>query len=283
MQRRLKVAEEETLDPEALDHLLRTAIEIAEEAGSLALGMRAKGLAPSAAKGRHDFVTAADVAVEELIRKRLARAYPGDAVLGEEGGGQAARSLWVVDPIDGTTNYAHGGDDWCVSIAHVRGGYADVGVVYAPALGRMHSARLGGGATCNGSPMSMPMEVSADRALIELDWGVELGLPVLRGLIERTLKAGLDFRRSGSCALGLANVAAGRVDGYVEAFTRPWDALAGCVLVREANGMTNDFERGVFEAMGNPVFAGVASLFPTLGAIATAAASESLRLTRDAP
>lgn len=250
---------------------MAVAIAIAEEAGALALRLRASGLAPLAAKGHHDFVTAADLDIEALIRNRLTSAFPGDSVLGEEGGGIAAKSLWVIDPIDGTTNYAHGGDDWCVSIAHMDSGYADIGIVFAPALCRMHSARLGGGATCNGLPLAMPSDVPRDRALIEIDWGMDLGRPVLDTLLAATLNAGLDFRRSGSCALGLANVAAGRVDGYVEAFTRPWDALAGCILVREAGGRTSEFEKGLFETMGNPIAAGVRSLYPVLSEIAVAA------------
>lgn len=253
-----------SLEPTALDRRLKIAVEIAEEAGGLALKLRTEGLAPASAKGRHDFVTSADLAVEAMIRARLTSAFPSDAVLGEESGGNASDSLWVVDPIDGTTNYAHGGDDWCVSIAHVGRGQADIGIVFAPSFRRMHAARLGGGAICNGSPMVMPSEVAVDRALIEIDWGIELGRPMLRHLVETTLDVGFEFRRSGTCALGLANVAAGRVDGYVEGFTRPWDGLAGCVLVREAGGMTNDFEAGLFEKMGNPIAAGVRSLFPTL-------------------
>ena len=273
MRRRPENGPGRKLDVLSLERRLAAAIEIAEEAGTLALSLRASGLALATAKGRHDFVTSADLAVEDMIRRRLADAFPVDAVLGEEGGGHAAESLWVVDPIDGTTNYARGGEDWCVSIAHVWQGRADIGVVFAPALRRMHAARLGGGVTCDGSPTTMPLAVPTDRALIEIDWGVELGRPALGRLIEATLEAGLDFRRSGSCAIGLANVAAGRVDGYVEAFTRPWDALAGCVLVREAGGMTTDFERGLFETMGNPIGAGVSSLFPTLSAIAAAASA----------
>jgi len=258
-------------DPNALDRRLSAAVEIAREAGALALSLRAKGLSPAAIKGHHDFVTAADFAVEEMLRQRFASTFPEDSVLAEEGGGRVADSLWVIDPIDGTTNYAHGGDDWCISIAHVDRGRADIGIVYAPSLQRMFAARQGGGATCNGIALKMPKEVLSERALIEIDWGIELGQQVLQSIIESTLKVGLDFRRSGSCALGLANVAAGCVDGYVEAFTRPWDALAGCVLVREAGGITNNFEHGLFESMGNPIAASVVSLFPSISMIVAAA------------
>lgn len=266
-------------DGALLDRRLAIATEIAEEAGQLALRLRDQGLAPAAAKGRHDFVTTADVEVETLIRDGLRRAFPDDGVLGEEGGGNAARSLWVVDPIDGTTNFAHGGDDWCVSIAHLSGGQAQIGVVYMPVTQRMHAARLGGGARCNGAVLSLPDEVPADRALVEIDWCVEIGAAALRVIVDGLLEAGFEFRRSGSCAVGLANVAAGRVDGYVEAFTRPWDGLAGCVLVREAGGRTSGFEAGLFEAMGNPIAAGAPTLLPTLSRIAMAA----MRVSRTRP
>lgn len=260
------------IEAAALDHRLAVASEIAEQAGRLALLLRDQGLAPASAKGRHDFVTVADIEVEDLIRDRLRSAFPDESVLGEESGGDSTASLWVVDPIDGTTNYAHGGDDWCVSIAYMAGGRAQVGVIYVPVTQRMHAARLGGGARCNGELLSLQRIVSPDRALVEIDWGLELGGPTLQALIDGTLGAGFEFRRSGSCALGLANVAAGRVDGYVEAFTRPWDALAGCVLVREAGGLTSDFETGLFEQMGNPIAAGVLTLFQTLETIAQTAA-----------
>ncbi len=254
-----------------LDRRLAIAMEIAEEAGCLALRLREQGLPPASVKGHHDFITLADLEVEMLIRDRLRGAFPDDGVLGEEGGGTAMRSLWVVDPIDGTTNFTRGGDDWCVSIAHMSGGQAQIGVVYAPVTQRMHAARLGGGARCNGAVLSLPREVPADRALVEIDWGVELGAAALRVLVDGVLEAGFEFRRSGSCALGLANVAAGRVDGYVEAFTRPWDGLAGCVLVREAGGRTCNFETDLFETMGNPIAAGAPMLLPTLSRIAMAA------------
>lgn len=275
-----------SVDAAMLDRRLAIAMEIAEEAGHLALRLREQGLAPATAKGRHDVVTLADVEVETLIRDRLRGAFPEDGVLGEEGGGTATRSLWVVDPIDGTTNFAHGGDDWCVSIAHMSGGQAQIGVVYVPVTRRMHAARLGGGARCDGAVLSLAREVPADRALVEIDWGVDLGAAALRVLVDGVLEAGCEFRRSGSCALGLANVAAGRVDGYVEAFTRPWDGLAGCVLVREAGGRTSAFEAGLFEAMGNPIAAGVPGLVPTLSRVATEAMRASQARsggTRSAP
>lgn len=253
------------MDTRDLEARLAFAVDVARTAGREALARQPRDRAEISFKGHQDYLTEVDGAVEAIIRAAIARHFPDDAMLGEEGGGSAdARSLWVVDPIDGTANFARGGHFWCVSIAHMTNGVADIGVVHAPALGRVYAARRGGGARCDDAPIRCSTVDAPARAVIELDWTPTLSRPAFLGAIDRVLDAGFEFRRSGACALALAQVAHGVIDGFVEGFTKPWDALAGCVLVREAGGVTTHFERDLLRNMGNGVVAAGPRLFDAL-------------------
>ena len=136
---------------DAIDDRHDFAVEIARRAGELALAMRAT-LGPAEAKSAIDFCTEADRAVERFIRDEVARRF-GDAMIGEEDGGEVGSRLWVVDPIDGTANYIHGTGRWCVSLAYVHEGRVEVGVIYAPVDDRLFAARRGRGAFLDGLPM----------------------------------------------------------------------------------------------------------------------------------
>ena len=247
----------------------RVATAAAIEAGRLALewwsGTRKLDLS---FKGRHDFLTAADGAVEKFLRERLAEAFPGDSFVGEESGGADADSVWVVDPIDGTANFATKVADWCISIAYVRRGVPLVGIIHAPVLAETYAAALGLGATRNGERIRASDLAAPNEVVLDVDAASNLPKSAYLALLERLIAAGFDFRRAGSCALALARVASGSRHGYMQAWTKPWDALAGLVLVREAGGRTNAFERGVFEACGNPIIAAGGALYPVLAKIA---------------
>jgi myo-inositol-1(or 4)-monophosphatase len=247
-----------------LDARLAAAKSVAREAGQLALewwtGKRALG---TTFKGRHDFLTQADGAVEALVRARLAAAYPDDAFVGEEEGGAAGERQWVVDPIDGTSNFATGVADWCVSIGYREGGTAKAGVIFAPVLGELYAARAGGGAFKNDARISVT-EPPPGGGILDIDWGNGISKADYFGLVERVVDAGLDFRRAGSAALALARVAAGARHGYLQLWTKTWDAMAGVVLVREAGGATNPFEDGVDRKQGNPILATTPGLAPLL-------------------
>lgn len=254
------------MDPERLKRRLDIAIDIARQMSAEALARQPKGRAGTSFKGHQDYLTEVDGAVERMIKAALAEAFPEDAFLGEEGGGSAARSLWVVDPIDGTANFARGGHFWCISIAHMTDGVGDIGVVAAPVLGRIYAARRGGGAFCDGTPLRVSQVTKPGEAVIELDWTPSLPRPDFLRSVDRILEAGFEFRRSGACALALALVAQGVSDGFAESFTKPWDALAGCVLVREAGGLTSHFEHRLLERMGNPIIAAGPGLYDALRA-----------------
>jgi myo-inositol-1(or 4)-monophosphatase len=217
-------------------------------------------------KGPQDYLTVADGAVERLVVASLQGAFPGDGVLGEEGGGSHDPSaLWVIDPIDGTANFANGIAHFCISIAFVAQGREEMGAIYDPIRGDMFLARRGFGATCNGRPIKTTKIDDPARAQIELGWSNRRPMAAYTAALEKLVAVGASFRRAGSGALGLAYVADGRSDGYAELHINSWDCLAGLLMVREAGGRTNDFlgMGGLIE--GAPVLAAGPGLYDAIG------------------
>lgn len=225
--------------------LMTFAVALAHEAGELARSRRRDGVSIAATKSTlADIVTAADRDVETLIRERIAAERPGDGFIGEEFAPTPSETgiSWVVDPIDGTVNYAAGSPYYAVSIAAVEGGpsrhawTALVGVVFAPALGETFRAERGGGAFLNDEPIAVAAP-SAAGALIGTGFGYD---PATHAgdlaTLGRVFAHARDMRRSGSAALDLASVAAGRLDAYYERGLNPWDHAAGELLVTEAGG-----------------------------------------------
>ena len=220
--------------------------DIAREAGALAMShyRRPGGLAVES-KGLQDVVTVADRAVETTLVARIAKAFPCDVVLGEEGGYSAAYDgsapLWVIDPIDGTANFARGIPHFCISIAFVRDLQTEVGVIYQPATDELYVARRGGGATLNGRPIRVSGLADPRQAMIEAGWSTRRPTAPYIALVDHLYRAGAQVRRAGSGTLGLAYVADGRTDAYCELHMNSWDVLAGLLLVEEAGGYVNDF------------------------------------------
>jgi myo-inositol-1(or 4)-monophosphatase len=246
---------------------------LAREAGALALALRS---GPEAAFGVEsksvlDYATEADRAVERLVIERLGARF-GDGVLGEEYGAQqeSVDRLWVVDPVDGTFNFMHGMPVWCISLAFLLRGEIEIGIIYNPETDEMFAARRGRGAFLNG----VRLGVSAARhaaPLIEIGHSNRRPVAQYLDLIGRIFATGCEFRRFGSGALGLASVAAGRTDGYLELHINSWDVLAGMLLVREAGGWTNDFLAGEGLLRGNPIVACTPELSDKLTALLAAA------------
>jgi myo-inositol-1(or 4)-monophosphatase len=250
---------------DSLDARRGFAVDVALRAGALALGMH-RTLAPIEAKSAIDFCTEADRAVEQLVRQEIAERF-GDAVIGEEYGGRAANRVWVVDPIDGTAGYIHGTKRWCVSLAYVWRGEIEIGVIYAPADDRLFVAQRGRGATLNGRPIQVSGLRHGAAPVIELGWSERRPLSAYCTLLQRLTDAGFEFRRHGSGALGLAEVACGLNDGYAELHINAWDALAGLLLVREAGGWTNDFLADDGLRHGNLLLAATPALSGRLAAM----------------
>lgn len=212
--------------------------DLAEEAGRIALrGFRRRDPADITLKGAQDFLTETDAAVEAHLRARILETFPEDRFLGEEGGGTASgRSLWVVDPIDGTANFARAVAHFCTAIAYVRDGITEIGCILNPVTGEIWFARRMQGATLNGAPIRVSGTRDFAAACLELGWSRREPQETYLGVLSRLLTQGANVRRGASGALGLAWVADGRSDGYAELHMNSWDCLAGLLLVAEAGG-----------------------------------------------
>ena len=237
-----------------LDAREQALIAVTREAGELARDLFSKPIEIKL-KGKQDYITEADGQVERTIVSRLKARFPQDAFLGEEGGAEGkSDALWVIDPIDGTANFAHGIPHFCVSIAFMAGSELALGAIAAPMYGELYRARLGRGAFLNDRPMRVT-DADIQQAVIELGWSSRRTVRSYTAMVERVLATGATFMRSGSGALGLAYVAAGRTHGYCELHINSWDTLAGLLMVREAGGWTNDFLGSDGLTSGNAVLA----------------------------
>lgn len=257
-----------------LDARLQFAVNAARRAGEIALGYaREPARMAVESKGVQDLVTAADKAVEARLRAEIAASFPGDAMLGEEEGvtpGWDGRApLWIVDPIDGTANFARRIPFWCVSIGLLAEGDAVLGVIHAPALGETHVAARGRGATLNGAPIRVSAATTPETSRVGLGYSYRRERRLHLDAIDRLLAHHCEYRRMGSGALGMAHVADGRFEGYFEPHINAWDVAAGIAIVREAGGFTNAFFAGEGLERGNAILAGApgmrAFLESTLG------------------
>lgn len=235
------------------------------------------------AKQSNDFVTEVDRAAEAAIIEVIAEAYPDHAILAEESGssGAAAENAefqWIIDPLDGTTNFIHGFPQYSVSIAQAQNGVLQQAVVYDPTRNELFTATRGRGAFLNDRRIRVSKRTRMNEALIgtgfpfkQLDH-VEAYLGMFRELTEKT--AGL--RRPGSAALDLAYVACGRFDGFFEIGLSPWDLAAGALLISEAGGLVSDFAGdSAYLETGNLV-AGSPKIFSPLLQIVQAHKGEAL-------
>ena len=260
------------MDDQAQADRLQAAKDIAREAGRTALAyFRNPDGLEVIAKGRQDFVSEADHAVEALIRARLQDLFPEDGFLGEEGGAaihDKDAGLWVVDPIDGTTNFINQVPVWCVSIAYVLQGRIEVGVVYDPNADELFAARRGHGAFRGETPMATSAADSLTQGTVGVGYSTRTSGATAVDSIRRLLEAGGIYQRNGSGALMLAYVGAGRLLGYLEAHINAWDCLAGILLVREAGGWTNDFLANDGLLQGNPVIAAAPGVADAVCAVA---------------
>lgn len=253
-----------SIDLEAREGLCR---RLAVSAGKLALEGFAR-LTPGSVrmKGPQDFLTETDAAVEQHVQNAIAAAFPGDGFVGEETGGSPRRDTWVVDPIDGTANFARGIPHFCVSIAFVRDGRTEIGAVFNPCLGELHFARRGAGATRNGGEIRVASTQDFAAATVELGWSGRIPTDRYTGALGALLAKGASVRRAASGALGLAWVADGRSDGYAEDHMNAWDCLAGLLMVEEAGGRVGPFLELGGLARGGPVIAAAPGIAADLAA-----------------
>ena len=218
-------------------------------------------------KGRNDFVSDVDRMAEEQIIDVLQRAYPDHAILGEESGshGQADYE-WVIDPLDGTTNFLHGFPHYAVSIAMRHRGRLETGVIYDPLRQELFTAHRGSGCQLDGRRLRVTNLKTIDGALLGTGFpfkNPQLLDPYL-GMFRDVSQRASDLRRAGSAALDLAYVAAGRLDGFWELGLQPWDIAAGALMVKEAGGLVGDVEGGERHMQNGHIVAGNPKLFADL-------------------
>jgi myo-inositol-1(or 4)-monophosphatase len=263
-------------DPDLdLDLLLAVACEAAEAAGRVALRWQARlgELDVEEKSGPGDLVSAADRDAERAVREVLTRRRPDDPVLGEEGGAATGSGgvRWVVDPVDGTTNFLYGRDDWTVSVAAVDAadGRVLAGVVAEPVAGRVTSARAGGGTSCDGRRVHVLQPGDLAHAMVELGLGRGADRARAGRLLDALVPRCRDVRRVGSAARALAQVATGRVDASWGPDLQPWDCAAGVLLVTEAGGVVGDLDGPVTAGIprSGSVLAAPAGLFEQLRAL----------------
>lgn len=236
---------------------MATAIEAAIAAGRIQRSFFRQPIVVDK-KGPIDLVTAADVAVERDVRARIEARFPTHVVLGEEAGqGEASSGFrWIVDPIDGTTNFAHGIAIFCISLALEIDGEVAVGAVYDPIGDELFTAERGGGARLNGVPIHVTRTATLIDALLVTGFPYSPAhrarqVRVFGALLERTR----GVRRLGSAALDLSYVAAGRFDAFWEEHLHAWDIAAGALLVSEAGGRVTNYANGRMDLFTGEILA----------------------------
>ena len=240
-----------------MENYLSTAVEIAREAGALVaeLFKRPKEIFY---KRPSDLVTDADRRSEALIIERLRSHFPGQAIVAEEGGGAQTSSeyCWYVDPLDGTTNFAHGFAVFCVTLGLTYRGEVIAGVVFDPIRDELFTAERGSGAFLNGQRIHVSPVNKLSESLLAT------GFPPFASNHDlniqyyvRLTKLSHGIRRAGSAALDLCSVAAGRFEGFWELKLNPWDKAAGTLLVTEAGGRVSDVTGEPFQLLADEVFA----------------------------
>ncbi|OIP41542.1 MAG: inositol monophosphatase [Deltaproteobacteria bacterium CG_4_8_14_3_um_filter_51_11] len=218
--------------------MLMTAIEAALGAGRI-IADRYPGGREITVKGFRDLATDADTAAESFIMELIHARFPDHAIISEEAGDGAIGNgyAWVVDPLDGTTNYAHHHPVFAVSIGVLEDGNPLLGVIHDPLRGHTFVAERGGGARLNNVPLRVSQTAEPDNAMIGLDWGhADEARERMLGYLRNIISHCGTLRALGSAALALAHVAAGWMDAYFQTGLKPWDVAAGVLLVREAGG-----------------------------------------------
>ncbi|MBW2419192.1 MAG: inositol monophosphatase [Deltaproteobacteria bacterium] len=240
--------------------MLELAIRLARAAGEIQRDRYETELTIHTKSAPIDLVTEVDRACEALIVEEIQALRPDDAILAEEGGGQDrpdAEWRWIIDPLDGTVNYAHGFPRFCVSIGVERHGERELGVVYDPLLDELFHARRGGGAFLGERQLQVSQRDKLEQALIATGFAYDVHRSREDNLAHfgRLLKAARGLRRDGSAALDLCYVAAGRLDAYWELKLHPWDVAAGLLIVEEAGGRCSDLRGGPAPPSGAEVAA----------------------------
>ncbi|MDH4228107.1 MAG: inositol monophosphatase [Deltaproteobacteria bacterium] len=227
-------------------------------------------------KGAVDIVTEMDIRAEDIIVSLIRENFPSHGILTEEGEGKKAassRCRWIIDPLDGTTNYAHGFPIFNISIAFEEAGEVVLGVVYAPMLDEMFVAEKGKGAFLNNKPISVSRVSTLDKSLLATGFPYDIRTNERNNLAEFSLfaKRAQAIRRAGAAALDLAYVAAGRFDAFWEMRLKPWDVAAAALMVKEAGGVITGFDKSPFTVDTGDVLASNGLVHDEMSSILTKA------------
>jgi len=224
-------------------------------------------------KGHQDFVSEADRNVELAVRAALGQAFPDDSIVGEEGAPTPGTSgyTWVIDPIDGTTNFINGIPQWCVILACVYQDQVVIGVVHDPVHDEMHHALRGGGAYCNDRKIQCTDKTDLNMGSLGVGYSGRTEYQGIQNVVKLCCDAGTVFWRNGSGGLSLAYVATGRILGYIEEHMNGWDFLAGHLIVAEAGGRVLPVDADDAMAHGGRVVVAGAGVFDAVQAMATRA------------
>jgi myo-inositol-1(or 4)-monophosphatase len=243
-------------------------LALIKDAGALAHSyFKKRGELTIKSKGMQDMVSEADLNTELLIRGRIEAQFPQDAFLGEETGLSSfaeGQGIWVVDPIDGTQPFVSGMSSWCVSIAFVKDGALQFGMVYAPERDELFSGGLGLPAALNGNPVDRHPGKSVTEGITGVGYSTRIAPESYMAFFGRLLAAGGMFYRDGSGALTLCYVACGRLVGYVEPHINSWDCLGAVAVIQAAGLKTNDFLAHDGLRKGNWLIAGNAEVYEGL-------------------
>ncbi len=240
--------------------MLNFAIELARDAGQILLEKFGRKINISM-KGDINLVTEADLASEELIIERIKSYYPKHSILAEEAGNAVVIGgdntwKWIIDPLDGTTNYAHGYPCFCVTLALEHDGEIVLGVTFDPTRNEMFAAERGRGASLNGKPIRVSDNENLSDALIVTGFPYDFKRrdDFARHLTDFLLRS-RGVRRDGSAAIDMAYVACGRFDGFWEEGLNPWDMAAGLLLIEEAGGVVTGYDNAKFDIYHPPIVA----------------------------
>ena len=248
------------LPPSSLRAALKaTAIEAARRGGAILQKCARTGFCIEH-KDAVNLVTDADRGAEQAIVEAIRKAYPSHQILAEERGleaGCASPYKWVIDPLDGTTNFAHGFPAYCVSIGLEHEGRGLLGVVFDPTREELFVAEAGGGASVNGTALHVSQARTLDAALLVTGFAYDIRESAQNNLdhFARFALRAQGLRRTGTAALDLCYVAAGRFDGFWEIKLHPWDTAAGALIVQEAGGHVTDLKGGPFSIYGHAIVA----------------------------
>lgn len=254
-----------------MDDRLAAAIEICKAAGAQALDYfdRLSELNIER-KGRHDLVSEADRNVEVQIRKALSKRFPNDGLIGEEHDPVTGTSgfTWIIDPIDGTNNFLSGRPVWCVVLACIRDNQSEIGVIFDPCHNDLYTAVRGKGAELNGKPMRVAEAHSLADGALGIGHSRFSSPGSVGAMVNLITDAGGTITASGSGALSIAYVAAGRTIGHLEGFMKAWDCLAALLMVEEAGGRTESLSPSIVLTEGTRIVTGPPAVFAQLVKIA---------------